>query len=103
MVVRAYFRISGGGAAGLVLGCLCCLKMCVLQQFRAHFIFFKGRWFCRFSTSTGVRSCHARLSIGVFVLLESVRFMMVSCSFQLLCKRRGCQFIGDLPFPLVHG
>ena len=49
--------------------------------------FFKGVW-CRFSASTNVRSCHKRLSIGVFVLLENVRFMVVACPFQFLVGGR---------------
>ena len=86
--------ISGflGGTPGLVLGCSCCLKMCALW------------WFCRFSTSTDVRSCHKRLNIGVFVLLENVRFMVVARSFQSMeGGGGGCQFVENLPFPLVQG
>ena len=103
MVVSCLFQDFLGGA-WLSIGVLVLLEnMHFVIVVSCSFHFFKRRWFCRFATSTNVTSCHTWLSIRVFVLLEIVCFMMVSCSFQVLCKGGDCQFIGDLPLPLVQG
>ena len=64
---------------GLVFVCSRCLNMCVVWWFRADFTSFAGVWFCCFSTATDVGFCLTRSSIRMFVLLEHVRFMVVSC------------------------
>ena len=62
-----------------------------------NFTFFRGGGFAVFRhlpESTDVRSCHTWLSIRVLVLLENVRFMVVSCSFQVLCKKGTVNLLG---------
>ena len=87
MVVSCSFQDLLRGAPGLVLGCSSSLKMRAVWWFRVHFTRSEGGGCAVCSRSTVVKSWHTWLSIGMFVFLENVRFIVVQWSFRFFLER----------------